>query len=304
MGAEAVNKALFALGFLEMDAAVEKGVEVIRVFPRKTKWTPVDELAFVGEPPLPGMRPADRLEPVHVSVTFTWDIPVAEQLRNSWARYYDNVRCGGPAYGDRGCCFVPGRYIKKGVTITSRGCPRKCPWCVVPSREGPIRELPIEPGWIVQDNNLLACSPAHIMRVFAMLRQQNKAVSFNGGLDAARLNRWHVSNLSALKLKALWFACDTPAALDALRQASELLKGISIEKRRCYVLMGYSQDTPEDADKRANAVYEMGFLPFAQLYRGPQPNPVEWSAEWRAMARKWSRPAVYRAAGKCERRPR
>jgi hypothetical protein len=27
---------------------------MIRVFPRRTKWTPTDELAFVGDPPLPG----------------------------------------------------------------------------------------------------------------------------------------------------------------------------------------------------------------------------------------------------------
>ncbi len=41
---------------------------MIRVFPRKTKWTPDDELAFVGDPPL--FRSPDN-EAVYVSVTFS-----------------------------------------------------------------------------------------------------------------------------------------------------------------------------------------------------------------------------------------
>ncbi len=49
---------------------------MIRVFPRKTAWTPTDELAFVGDPPL--FRPPEQ--PVMVSVTFTWDIPEGERL--------------------------------------------------------------------------------------------------------------------------------------------------------------------------------------------------------------------------------
>jgi len=50
---------------------------IIRVFPRRTSFTPVDELAFVGDPPLE--RPA--ADEVHVSCTFTWDRPRAEYLK-------------------------------------------------------------------------------------------------------------------------------------------------------------------------------------------------------------------------------
>ena len=52
---------------------------MIRVFPRRTKWTPDDELAFVGDPPL--FRPKERV--VNISVTFTWDLPEANRLQRA-----------------------------------------------------------------------------------------------------------------------------------------------------------------------------------------------------------------------------
>jgi len=53
-------------------------MSVIRVFPQRTKWTPDDDLAFVGHPPL--FRPGSESTPVFVSVTFTWQRRMAEQI--------------------------------------------------------------------------------------------------------------------------------------------------------------------------------------------------------------------------------
>jgi len=267
---------------------------MIRVFPKRTKWTPDDAMAFVGDPPL--FRPEDRSIPVHVSVTFTWHRAEGERLKAAWSQFYDDVQVGGPAYDDPGGKFVPGRYIKEGVTITSRGCPKKCEWCVVSIREGRIRELEIKPGWIVQDNNLLACSRAHVEAVFNMCRAQGRRCCFSGGLDTSFLRSWHVDLFRSIKLDELWFACDTSEAMPRLERAAEILDGISIEKRRCYVLLGFNGETLAEADKRARQVYELGFLPFAQLYRDDQPR--QWPQEWRELARYWSRPAVYRSNSK------
>src|SRR5574343_1284372 len=149
---------------------------MIRGFPRRTSWTPLDRLSFVGDPGL--FRPPEQ--PVHISVTFTWDIPEGERLYRSWSRFYRDVQLGGPAFGDRGGLFVAGRYVKDGVTVTSRGCPNQCGFCLVPEREGDIRELPIVDGWDVADNNILACSQKHIHAVFEMLRGQPEPIKFYG----------------------------------------------------------------------------------------------------------------------------
>ena len=98
---------------------------MIRVFPRKTAWTPTDALAFVGDPPL--ILPSEH--PVFVSVAFTWDIEEGKRLAAAWGQYFRDVHIGGPAFGDAGDAFEPGVFLKPGVTITSRGCPRNCPWC-------------------------------------------------------------------------------------------------------------------------------------------------------------------------------
>ena len=222
---------------------------MIRVFARKTKWTPTDELVFFDGPPLYVLPNV----PVFVSVTFTWDIERAERLALAWDNRAAPVYMGGPAF-DRFPPreFVPGRFIKKGVTITSRGCPKKCPWCLVPQREGALREINIAPGYIVQDNNLLACSEEHIEGVFQMLSEQKKAAQFKGGLDIDYLNGWHIDLLKRIRIAkvGLCVSCDCKGDLARLDKAKDMLSDFSIEKKRCYVLVGFDGDTQEQAQER------------------------------------------------------
>ncbi len=268
---------------------------MIRVFPRKTKWTPTDELAFVGDPPLPAFRPTDRTTPVFVSCAFTWDLPRARRLQQSWARFYDKALLGGPACDDPGGEFMSGRFIKEGVTITSRGCPRQCPWCYVSRREGDIRELPIKPGWIIQDNNLLACSKSHLEAVFLMLSRQRHGAVFSGGLDARLFTVWHLELLDRIRFSELWFAADSPRSMAAIERVARLCGDIPRGKLRCYVMIGYRESLTE-AEARLERIYKLGFLPFAQLYVGERvcEGRLAYSTEWRQLARKWSRPAAYR----------
>src|SRR3972149_7485678 len=107
---------------------------MIRVFPRRTKWTPDDELAFVGDPPL--FRPSEQS--VSISVLFTWDISEGERLLKAWSRFYQDVKIGGPAFNVPGDDFVPGKFVKNGAVITSRGCPNRCWFCSIWKGDGKI----------------------------------------------------------------------------------------------------------------------------------------------------------------------
>jgi hypothetical protein len=98
--------------------------------------------------------------------------------------------------------------------------------------------------------------------------------------------------LDSIKLHEIWVACDHPAAVPVLERASKILDGIPVAKRRCYVMIGFNGEGLSEAERRLEQVYELGFLPFCQLYRSEQ--KVTWPREWRTLAKKWSRPAAYR----------
>ena len=263
-------------------------VRMIRIFPRKTTWTPIDELSFVGDPMI--FRPLEQL-PVRISVTFSWDIPEGKRLLRSWGHLYEDILLGGPAFKDPGHTFTPGQFVKPGKVFTSRGCPNRCPWCLAPKREGNIRELSVVPGNDIADNNLLACSRDHIEAVFDMLKGQ-KAIKFSGGLDARLLDRWHVDIFKELSIKFMWFACDTPGGVKPLERVSDLLADFSIEKKRCYVLIGHNGEDLLQAEKRLERVYGLGFLPLAMLFRDE--GAEDWGQDWKDLRWRWSRPAVYR----------
>ena len=264
---------------------------MIRVLASKTKWTPTDDLSFYTNPPL-FVRNWKKNTPIWVSATFTWDIETAYSLARAWSLHFDNVQVGGPAFGDPGGEFVPGRFIKEGVTFTSRGCPKQCSYCLVPQREGKIRELEIQTGHIVQDNNLLACSRGHIEKVFEMLAVQRRGAQFKGGLDIDYLKAWNVDLLKKIKVSELWVACDRPEDLKRLDKAADLLGDFSIKKRHCYVLVGMDGENQEQAQSRCEAVLAKGFLPYAQLYRDEKASKKR--GDWRNFCYFWSKPGLYR----------
>ena len=230
---------------------------------------------------------------MHISVIFTWDRNKAERLRAAWQQYYPVVKVGGPAYDTPCNGFVPGLYIREGITFTSRGCNNHCPWCEVPKREGKIKALPIiHHGNIIQDNNLLQCSPAHLDKVFAMLRQQHKVEL--RGLESQLLTDRTADQIRGLRLKQVFFAADTRQSIKPLRKALKLLQ-LPRDRVRCYVLLKFDlKETISDARERMELVWEAGAMPFAQLYQ-PADRYIAYPEEWRDFARTWSRPAAMKA---------
>lgn len=271
-------------------------MNIARVFPRWTKATPEDELAFYdkgkSKKALPGMFLPD-IDAVHISVCFTYDLARAEMLAKEWA-HVAPVSMGGPAFDAPGGDFVPGRHLKPGYVITSRGCPNKCWFCSVWKREGTIRELPITYGNNILDDNLLACSDEHIKAVFAMLKQQKMGrPMFTGGLEAARLKGWHVHYLRDVHPKEIFFAYDTADDLEPLIEAGKMLRIAGFtpasHSMRCYVLVGYPGDTLSDATVRLRQSIAAGFMPMAMLYRGKD---GKRDPAWAKFNREWARPAI------------
>jgi hypothetical protein len=261
-------------------------MKVARVFPRKTNASPDDELAFFGSP---GLFPPE-VDEVHISVTFSYDIKIAERLAVEWD-HVAPVKIGGVALGNIGSDFIPGMYLKKGYIMTSRGCPNNCWFCDVHKREGGIRELPITEGWNLLDSNILACSDSHIESVFKMMKRQTKRAQLTGGLEAKILTNHHVNLLWDLRPEQMFFAYDTGDDLEPLIEAGKKLRYANFTRRhlRCYVLIGYPKDTISDAEKRLLKTWESGFMPMAMLWKN---KAGDTDSEWGRFQREWIRPAI------------
>jgi hypothetical protein len=267
-----------------------------RVFPRRTRATPDDAYAFVGLPP--AVLPEGITE-VHISVSFSFDLEEAERLYDAW-RKVAPCSIGGPATGQRGEEFVPGRYLREGYVITSRGCDSKnnCWFCAARKREGLLRELPVRSGNNLLDDNVLACSESHVRKVFQMLEEQKKLgyrTFLTGGLEAARLRQWHVELLKKLRPKEIFFGCDDEGKFFHLCEAVKLFKEadyFSHNTLRAYVLVGYPNDTMEDAERRLQRVKDIGVCPMAMLYRDMSGSIIQPERDWRRLQRMWARPAL------------
>lgn len=256
----------------------------IRVFPSRTRATPVDARAFVGDPPL-WLHESD-VQDVAISCTFTWDRPEAERLVKAWKFRFPEARVdlGGPAYGDPGGQFDPGMFLRPGYIITSRGCPNSCPRCMVPGREGGLRLLRIRHGWDVLDNNLLACPEHHIQAVCRMLASQI-GVRFTGGLEAHRFRGDVAREILGTKPDRLFFAWDAPGdgrdvweAVSLTSRITSWSAGALRHHVGCYVLMGYEGDTVEHAERRVRQVIKMNARAYPMFFRDENYSrrPPEW----------------------------
>lgn len=279
-------------------------MRLIRVFPRRTKASPDDELAYFGPPDL--FAHADE---VHIDCTFTWDKPRAEQLAEQWQSVAP-VKIGGVAYGDGGSEFVAARYVKRGYIFTSRGCPRKCWFCSVRKRTPVPFTLPIIDGWNILDDNLLAMPEEHVRAVFAMLKRQERRVEFTGGLEARALEDYQVGLLADLKPRPnCFFAYDPGDPFETLEYAARRLLAAGFtscsHRLRCYVLIGQPGDTFDLAESRMRQMLSIGFTPYAMLWRPETPTAMKFQPgpEWRTFQRRWARPAIIHAVQPPRRSP-
>lgn len=212
---------------------------------------------------------------VYLSVVFSWQlIKAVERAANLESQGF-RVRLGGPAarYAGFGLDEYKGafRYHSDRAVFTTRGCPFGCPFCIVPTTEGNLVELPDNdwfpaPQAIVCDNNFTACSQAHFDRVIDRLKLVD-GIDIQG-VSVLSLKPYHASRLAELKLKVIHIAWDDINYETQFREGLALLRAAGIPKSKilCYVLLGYN-DSPSEALYRLETVRHLGIRPFPMRYQ-------------------------------------
>lgn len=178
---------------------------------------------------------------------------------------------------------------KHAIGFLTRGCIRKCPWCVVPKKEGKIRpyrtwqeiKRPDSRDIVFMDNNVLACP--HGIEQMRQMAGENVRIDFNQGLDARLITPEIAELLSRLKwIRFIRMSCDTDAMLDVVLRAIRLLDNNGVKPYRVFVYL-LVQDI-NSAERRAIALRDAGAEVFAQPYRDFEHN-IEPTAEQKAFAR-------------------
>lgn len=151
----------------------------------------------------------------------------------------------------------------------SRGCIRKCPFCVVREKEGyihPVTSMNLNPRGKrihVLDNNFFA-NPEW-REAGKTLKSYGQPVDFSSGIDIRLFNEEQARFLNELKLfKQIHIAWDNPRQrID--KKIQQAIKYIKPYKLMCYVLIGY-WSTPEEDLYRVERLRELGVDPFVMPF--------------------------------------
>ena len=118
-----------------------------------------------GHEPILQRTPDKRTR--YASVVFSWNRPRVEM----WTRAYPEIEAGGTGWRLKRTLppeveTCPADYslynLNYGIGFLSRGCTRRCPWCIVPKKEGELRQVaevdelinPKSNHLVLLDNNL------------------------------------------------------------------------------------------------------------------------------------------------------
>lgn len=217
----------------------------------------------------------------------TWDFPLMRNIadkiyvsciftENKWKckEWEGEAEIGGSGYSLSVMLPYEIEQVNPKINIgfTTRGCIRKCPFCIVPEKEGNIMAVGnIYDIWdgkskelTLLDNNILA-QPEHFKLICSQLRKENIKVDFNQGLDCRLLNQDVIDELKTIRHEELRFAFDFVHLENSVLNAIKLLQKNDINRCCWYVLVGYNTTFEEDL-YRLELLKEHNQRPYLQRY--------------------------------------
>lgn len=224
---------------------------------------------------------------VYASCIFTKNMEKVRRL----VRARPDVQAGGTGY-DYTIQLPPeidNLKPKINCGFTSRGCIRKCEFCLVPKAEGTAKAVgDIYDLWdresdelILYDNNILAL-PEHFEKICGQLIHENLKVDFNQGLDIRFLTPNICDLLNRLRLPhGTRFAFDHISLEPIIREKVAMLKRYYKRKYPLfYVLVGYDSTFEEDM-KRLNLLKSLDCRAYVMRHANtPKEKRYKRMAEW------------------------
>lgn len=182
------------------------------------------------------------------------------------------------------------------VIFLSRGCIRKCPFCLVHNKEGYIHSVipaQLNPNgkWIeVLDNNFFGHPQWHASVEYLM--EVGQSINLHG-VDIRIMDEEQAFYLNKLRLrKSIHIAWDLPE-IDLTDKLKEVTKYIKPWKLMCYVLVGFNSSMEQDL-YRIERLRELGIKPYVMPYRDFENKRVPTQYE-KDLAQYVNKPIIFRS---------
>jgi hypothetical protein len=236
--------------------------------------------------------PSSGFDEAWVTTLFTYELPRALHLARAARTMGMTVRVGGiaaslkPDFFEREGMEVHSGLVPEAegrapdfsllqelpdyaVTFTSRGCVRRCQFCMVTRLEPHFK---VETGWsrdihqkarriLFYDNNWLAKTPADlesdVEEIIRLRKEGNvRTVDFNQGLDCRLLTARKADIISRIHHNPLRFSWDGRQEDGHIERAIRLMGERGSRDVRVYVLYNYL-DTPREIYRRLHTLQEL-----------------------------------------------
>jgi hypothetical protein len=172
------------------------------------------------------------------------------------------------------------------VSMTSRGCPRNCPFCHVCAKEGRAsrKVADVKDFWAGQrhievlDPNITACREKR--ELFRQYRETGATITFNQGLDIRCIDEEDIDDINNMKIEQLHFAWDNPEDRLKERFAHFAARYRRAHKGMVYVLTNFGSTMQENLD-RIYTLRDLHFDPFVMIYDKPNaPEEIRKLQRW------------------------
>ena len=263
------------------------------------------------------VRPDAEYERIYASAIFTRSKPVCESLIE---KYGNRIEIGGTGWNIKKCLppeiekckndyslycaeFIAGRIrgimskktrllkaaqiTEAGIGFTSRGCVRRCPFCIAWQKEGRLRQdqeirniiNPKSNVIILHDNNFTA--DPNCLEKLREIRERNLVVDINQGCDVRFMTDEIAAALASVRhLRSLHYAWDLMKhenkVINGIKTLSKFVKPY---RHMCYMLTGFNTSFEEDM-YRVRKLIELNIKPYVMIYNQIQDTRLKHFARW------------------------
>lgn len=227
--------------------------------------------------------------------TYSQDIPepvnAAEIIKGGTGYGLDNTLPDEIEHIYPDYSLYPGLTKDTAYGFLTRGCPRRCNFCIVASKEGrkSVKVADLSEWWngqkniVLMDPNLLACSDH--MELLGQLADSSAWVDINQGLDCRLLTEQNIEAINHLKLREIHFAWDYMGESKSVLSGLELYARLANRKPHgqygtVFCLTNYDT-TMEENLYRIYLLRDMGYDPYVMIYDKPHaPREIRLLQRW------------------------